>query len=155
VFNLRSKPFTAAALRTLNLGHKFIPTPGVDTPRDRLNRQIARYTRNIRLRAWFDGRRNRDRERNKAAYDLKYHVPSSNWEPPFVPAAVESFVQDVTAALQACYDVRPVLMHTYPVPDNVTPDMRRALFELQHDPIITVKPSDKKWVCASWIGHGI
>jgi hypothetical protein len=37
VFNLSSKPFSHAALTTLNLGHKFIPTPGADTPRDRLN----------------------------------------------------------------------------------------------------------------------
>jgi hypothetical protein len=138
VFNLSSKPFSHAALKTLNLGHKFIPTPGADTPRDRLNSLIARYTRNIRLRAWFDGR-----NKDKAPYDFKYHVAGSNWEPPFLPDAVERCCEDVTAALQACYDARPVLMHNHPVPDNVTPDMRQALFELQHDPTITVKPSDK------------
>ena len=134
MFNLSSRPFSYAALRTLNLGQKFIPTPGVDTPRDRLERMITRYTRNIRLRAWFG---------DTGSADLKFHVAGSNWEPPFVPAAVTRFNQDVTAALQAAYDLRHVLMHNHPVPDNVTPEMRRAMFELQHDPSVTVKPSDK------------
>ena len=140
MFNLSSKPFSHAALRTLNLGHKFIPTPGVDTPRDRLNRQIARYTRNIRLRAWFDGK---TKAQDKVPYDFKYHVASSTWEPPFVPASVERFVEDATAALQACYDARPVVMHNHPVSDNMTPELRRALIDLQCDPSIIVKPSDK------------
>jgi hypothetical protein len=34
-------------------------------------------------------------------------------------------------------------MHNHPVHDNVTPEMRRALVELQLDPSIIVKPSDK------------
>jgi hypothetical protein len=60
-----------------------------------------------------------------------------------VPEAVQAFIQDITTALHACYDAKPVLMRMYPVSDNVSPEMRRAMFELQHDPTITVKPSDK------------
>ena len=136
VFNLSSKPISHAALQTLNLGHKFIPTPGVDTSKSYLAYSIARYTRNVTLRAYFGNT-------NSTAFDLKYHTSNSVWNPPSVHPAVASFLQDVTTALHACYDARPVIMHMYPVADNMTPDMRRALFELQHDPHITVKPSDK------------
>jgi hypothetical protein len=80
---------------------------------------------------------------NSTGFDLKYHVPGSVWNPPVVQPAVVSFLQDVTTALHACYDATPVIMRMYPVADNMTPDMRQALFELQHDPHITIKPSDK------------
>jgi hypothetical protein len=60
-------------------------------------------------------------------------VPSSNWEPPLEPAAVERFIDGVTAALQACYDVRPVLMHIYPVPVNVTPEASSSVPVQTHD----------------------
>ena len=38
-------------------------------------------------------------------------------------------------------------MRLQPVADNMTPDMRRADFELQHDPDITIKPADKIGLC--------
>lgn len=57
--------------------------------------------------------------------------------------AVHAFNRDLTAALTACYDARAAVMRTHPVPDNVTPELRRAMFELQDDPSIVVKPSDK------------
>lgn len=123
-------------MQTLNLGQKFIPTPGMDTRLQQRLWAVSRYTRNIRLRAWFGSD-------DSASTDLKYHVPGSTWEPPEVPETVLSFIQDVTTALNACYDARPIIMQQQPVVDNMTPDMRRAMFELQHDPDIIIKPSDK------------
>lgn len=96
---------------------------------------MSKYARNIRLRSWFGN--------NSSSTDLKYHVPGSTWEPPTVPECVLSFIHDVTTALNACYDAKHTLMRMYPVADNMTPDVRRALFELQHDNSITIKPSDK------------
>ena len=60
-----------------------------------------------------------------------------------MPEPVLAFIDDVTTALHTCYDARPTIMQLYPISDNMSPEMRRAMFELQHDPTITVKPSDK------------
>jgi hypothetical protein len=54
-----------------------------------------------------------------------------------------AFTQAIETALHACFDSEPVIMRSHPVSDNMTPDMRQAMFQLKHDPTIVVKPSDK------------
>ena len=79
-------------MRTLNLGQKFIPTPGMDTRLQQRLWAMSRFARNIRLRSWFGS--------SSSNTDLRYHVSGSTWEPPVVPDAVLSFIQDVTTALK-------------------------------------------------------
>ena len=79
----------------------------------------------------------------KGTFDPRFHVPGSAWEPPAVAPPVTAFIHDLEAALCACFAAEPAVMCRRPVSDNMTPEQRRAMFELQHDPSIVVKPSDK------------
>jgi hypothetical protein len=74
---------------------------------------------------------------------MKYHVLRPLFQPREVPQLVLSFIVAVKAALDSCYTAQSVLMRARPMSDNMTPGMRRALFELHIDPSIIVKPSDK------------
>lgn len=119
-----------------NLGHKFIPTPGVCNTRAVIDLAMSKDSRCIMLRSYFGSK-------DTSAYNMKYHVPRPGFMPSHVPQPVISFIQDVSAALKSCYDAQSVLMRARPMRDNMPLKMRHALVELQNDPNIIVKPSDK------------
>jgi hypothetical protein len=54
--------------------------------------------------------------------------------------SVDAFVRDVKAALNACYDARPAVMHNYPVSDIVIPELSvRAQKMLTFQTISTIE----------------
>lgn len=122
-------------MAVLNLGQKFIPTPGQDSRSQMVQWHFNRFARRVRLSSFFG--------HSTGNFDMKYHVPGSTWEPPSVPVEVNQFLHEVQTALLDCYAARQRLMRMHPVRDNMTAAMRRALVELELDPSIIVKPSDK------------
>lgn len=134
VFNLSSRALDPAALATLNLGMKFIPTPGHDTSEAVVDTQFDRFARNVRLKSHFG---------TDDTGDLTFHSKGSDWEPRNVPAVVTSFLTACKAALGACYMARSTVMQMQPVRNNMTPVMTRALHDVKADPSLVTKWSDK------------
>lgn len=134
VFNLSSKALDPAALATLNLGMKFIPTPGHDTSSAVVDAQFERFARNVRLKSHFG---------TDDTGDLTFHSKGSNFEPRNVPAIVTSFLTACKAAIGACYLARSTFLQMRPVRNNMNPAMTRALHDIKADPSLVIKPSDK------------
>lgn len=119
-------------LQLLNMGQKWIPTPCHDTPVCRVQQQVTRFARNVRLRAQF-GNSNAP----------KYHVPNPAYQPPPASPAVEAFLADISTAINDCYAARARVMRARPIHSNVSPVLSEAIARLRQLRDIIIKPADK------------
>lgn len=97
-----------------------------------MQQQVARFSRNVRLRAMFG-----------PSPAPRYHVPRQDFEPEAASAPVEAFLKDLDQAIMAVYAQRSTILRMKPCHTNVPPVLAEAITRLRSLQDIIIKPADK------------
>ena len=123
VVNLYDKPFSKSEFCLLNKNLNFCPRPNKFN-KQKFNKDLLEFYRNIKLRAHFGSTENNSNEPRFKS--------NSNWLPDKLPSCVETFITAIN------HDIKSSKTKKLPC-DNLTKSEREVLLNLQkrHDIIIT------------------
>lgn len=97
---------------------------------------FEKFKRRIRLRSHFD---DHEEDPDREAFNIKFHLPKSDWQPPAANERIEKYLQETEQTLvKAIDDLATLTVHP-----NLDKNQRLFLKQIKEDPTVIIKPTDK------------